>query len=430
MTRLAVAAPLEIEDRVVAGAVAHGDIVVLRASTSAELIERMGGSGAAVAVIGAGAEFLDAELVRAFDVLCIRVVALADQPSGTARARRHGVTVLASDAPYVEIRAAFEADGLATAVQSRGSVVVVWGPEGSPGRTTTAIAIASELALAGNRVALVDADTHAPSIAPSLGLLDEAPGIAAAARLARTDRLSVDEFDRIAQIVRTAGSEFRVLTGLAGPKRWPELTATAMSNVLTACRDWVDVCVVDIAASLESDEEISSDMFAPRRNAAALTALAAADRVVVVGAGDTVGMTRLLRGYPELVELVEPDRITVVMNKVRSTAMGLAPELQLAQTLRRFGGIESNAFLPFDQRAVDRALLEASSLATVAGRSRLRRGFQRAARALVDDVHEIETPKPQGRRQLRESAAGARGIGRLGTWFTTLRRGDPAKYGS
>src|SRR5690606_5601455 len=43
--------------------------------------------------------------------------------------------------------------------ESRGSVTVVWGPHGAPGRTTVALALAAAAAMTGARVALVDADS-------------------------------------------------------------------------------------------------------------------------------------------------------------------------------------------------------------------------------------------------------------------------------
>ena len=50
---------------------------------------------------------------------------------------------------------------------------------------------------------------------------------------------------------------------------------------------------VTLASGLESDEEISSDFMAPRRNAGTLTAVAAADVVIALGAADTLGVKPL-----------------------------------------------------------------------------------------------------------------------------------------
>ena len=58
------------------------------------------------------------------------------------------------------------------------------GPTGAPGRTTVAVNVAAELAAAGRRTLLVDADTYGGCVAQVVGMLDEAPGLAAAARAA------------------------------------------------------------------------------------------------------------------------------------------------------------------------------------------------------------------------------------------------------
>jgi MinD-like ATPase involved in chromosome partitioning or flagellar assembly len=275
---------------------------------------------------------------------------------------------------------------------TRGRVIAVWGPAGAPGRTSLAIAIAAELAGAGRSVAVADADTHAAAVAPALGLLDEAPGFAAACRLAGTGGLTVAELDRVA-VPHRGG--FRVLTGLGRPSRWPEITAERVAGVLGAVRDWVDETVVDVAASLEQDEEISSDLLAaPRRNAATLEALRSADRVVVVGAGDPVGLARLLRGHAELADLVPVERLLVVVNKVRPAAIGLDAGTQIRQTLERFGGIREPVLVPWDPAAFDAALVSARTLAEAAPRSSART----AVRKLVADRLGVALPaKPRFR---------------------------------
>lgn len=57
--------------------------------------------------------------------------------------------------------------GAAPEAPERPRVIVVWGAAGAPGRSTVATELAVELARGGRHVALVDADTHAPSLALS-----------------------------------------------------------------------------------------------------------------------------------------------------------------------------------------------------------------------------------------------------------------------
>ena len=75
-------------------------------------------------------------------------------------------------------------------------IIAVWGPGGAPGRSTLAIELAVELARGGRHVGLIDADTHAPSLALALGLADEGPGFAAACRQAELGGLDARELTR------------------------------------------------------------------------------------------------------------------------------------------------------------------------------------------------------------------------------------------
>jgi len=250
-----------------------------------------------------------------------------------------------------------------------GTVIAVWGPAGAPGRTTLAINIAAEIAAAGHTVVLADVDTYSGSIAPSLGLLDEAPGFAAACRLSGNGALSQTELERIAHRYNSPRGAFWVLTGIGRPSRWPELSAERVNGTIGALRRWTDYVVLDTGFSLESDEEISSDLFAPRRNAATLAALGAADRVVACGLADPVGLARFLRAWGDLTEVISTHRVDVVMNRVRSSAVGLGPRGQVESALRRFGGIEAAALVPHDQAGVDAAVLTGRTLRDAAPRS-------------------------------------------------------------
>jgi MinD-like ATPase involved in chromosome partitioning or flagellar assembly len=267
------------------------------------------------------------------------------------------------------------AGSLSDSSEMQGSVIAVWGAAGAPGRTTLAIAIAAELAARGFSVALCDADPYSASIAPTLGILDEAPGFAAACRLAGNETLTIAELQRIGSRYGSPATGFWVLTGINSPHRWPELSAQRVEGTLAQCRSWVDFTIVDTGFSIESDEEISTDLFAPRRNAATITALAHADQVVAVGAADPVGLSRFLRAYSDLLELAHTDRVTVVINKLRSSAVGLNPVGQVQQTLKRFGRITDAVHIPHDHVAMDTALLAGRTLREVAPKSAMRQAI-------------------------------------------------------
>nr|WP_243738831.1 regulator [Microcella frigidaquae] len=265
----------------------------------------------------------------------------------------------------------------------RPRTIVVWGPAGAPGRTTLAIGLAAELAGRGHAVALIDADTYGGTIAPALGLLDEAPGFAAACRLAGAEALTIAELDRIAQPSPAAnGADMVVLTGIGRPHRWPELSAGRVASVLERCRRWREVIVVDAGFNLEADEELSSDLAAPRRNAATIAALRAADEVVAVGSADPVGLARLLRAHGDLVEAAEAARVRVVVNRVRASVLGIDPHGQVRQTLERFVGVRDAVLIENDPDAADLALLTARPVTVAAPRGALGRGIAELADAL------------------------------------------------
>lgn len=241
-----------------------------------------------------------------------------------------------------------------------GRVVAVWGPTGAPGRTTVAVTLAAELAALGEGTLLVDADTYGGTVGPMLGLLDEAPGIAAVARAAATGPLGPFE---LASLTPALDPWLRVLTGISRAERWPEVTATALEALWPAARTLVPWTVVDTGFAVEQDEALSYDTRAPRRNVATLSALAEADLVVVVGAGDPIGLQRLVRALGDLAELgVDEGRRVVVVNRVRASATGSRPVEAIRDALARYAGVGDVHMVPDDRVACDGAVLAARTL--------------------------------------------------------------------
>lgn len=371
--RIALAVPPPHDVRLSSEIARAGHEVVARVDDADQLMACLDAAQPAVAVVWGTPRFLSYAALAECDSRGVRVVAVVGNDGDRRYATGIGLhDVVPADAEWSEFDSAIV--GIAEPVSASpsertGRVITVWGPTGSPGRTSVAIAIAAEIAAAGFSVALGDVDTHSASIAPALGLMDEAPGFAAACRLAGAHTLSIPELERIGQRYRGRGGRFWVLTGIGQPSRWPELSAERVRATIAECRRWVDYVVLDTASSLENDEEITSDMFSPRRNAATLTALADADHIVAVGSADPVGLSRFLRAHGDLADVATTDRVTVVANKVRASAIGLNPRGQVMQTLSRFGGIDSPVLVPWDQHAFDAALLGGQTLAEVAPRS-------------------------------------------------------------
>lgn len=405
MARLAFALDPAVEDRILADLVEAGHTIVARLVGWRDVLDGLDVLAPDVVVVGAGRSTLTAELLTACDLRGIRVIALADTDHDRAQANRLGLhEVLDALADVRELEALISGgvpvpsrlgDGGDAARPPIGAsgLIAVWGPAGAPGRTTAAVNTAAELAASGHLVALVDADPYGGAIAPALGLLDEAPGFASACRLAGSGALDRAELERIAQRYSSPRASFDVFTGLVGPSRWPELAHDRVTAALQAMRARFEYVVVDTGFSLERDEELTSDAFAPRRNAATFAALASADRVIAIGLADPVGLSRLLRGHAELVDLVDAERIDVLVNRVRTSALGIDAHAQVRQTLRRFAGLADATLLPHDGRASDAAILTARTLRDAAARSPLRAAFRQYVDARI-----LPEPEPRGRR--------------------------------
>lgn len=386
----------------------HGPVtVVRRCNELAELLAACQSGLARAAVVAEGTEALTASLVDRLGAVGVAIIALTDNAEEAERLRKIGVASALTGVASTELsdrvadavaqlggsgRPAIHSSPADTGValtydpvepqpdpegQGTGKLIAVWGPAGSPGRTTVAVNIAGELSADGCNVLLVDADTYGASIAAVLGLLDESAGLAQACRLADQGQLDADALRKVAATVATASGTFRVLTGITRADRWTELRAAALAIVLERARQIADVVVVDTGFCLEADEELSFDTMAPRRNAATLRPLELADTVYAVGAADPVGVPRMVRALAELEAAVPQASPMVVMNKVRSTSVGRAPERQLRDAWERYGpAFGLTSFLPHDPSAADAALLAGSLLLEAAPDSVLRHAIR------------------------------------------------------
>ncbi|MBM6404389.1 P-loop NTPase [Phycicoccus sp. CSK15P-2] len=409
-----------LHETAVVGAVGRADglTLVRRCADLAELLSAGAAGVARVAVVSPDLRGLDRDALRHLAGHGVRVagVVAPEDEDGERRLRQLGVaTILRPDDEPRTVGAALA--GLATATTSGAPaapadvvpdlpepepelptpVTVVWGPTGAPGRSTVAVTLAAQLAGAGVRTLLVDLDTWGASVGQLLGMVDEAPGVAAAARASEQGTLDVPALARLAP---EAMPGLRVLTGLPRADRWPELRAGAVEDVLRLARSVADHVVVDVGFALEDDEELSYDTAAPRRNAATLAALEAADRLVVVGAADAVSLQRLVRGVQEVSVLPSPPAL-VVVNKVRAGVAGPKPERAIRDVLGRFAGLEDVRMLPWAPDECDEAVLAGRALTEVRPRCPLTVALGLLAAELEPRASGLRAAAGSGRRRVR-----------------------------
>jgi MinD-like ATPase involved in chromosome partitioning or flagellar assembly len=393
---------------------AQDGVVVLKRCVDVDDLLATATSGQAdVAVVGLEAPGLDPAAVahlRRYAVRPVAVVPRTDDPDVLARAQRIDVRALVAfddpdalaravttveDVADTRVRPDATLDPLAPAPDesrsaARHRLVVVWGPGGAPGRTTTAVTMAAVLARRGRETVLVDADPYGGGVAQQLGILDEVSGILSAARLAGSGHLA----ERFASTCRGVGDRLRVVTGLPRADRWIEVRGSAVEQTLEVALAHGDV-VVDTGFGLE-DEPGQDFGSRPSRNAMTLTALDLADEVVVVGSADPVGLSRLARGLVELRDRTGGAPVRVVVTRMRPT-LGWS-EREIAGMVEGFSRVLGLHFLPDDRAATDRALVAGRALPEV-GDSALLRGYE----ALVDAVFpeslpDRETTRATGRR--------------------------------
>lgn len=375
-----------------------GVVVLKRCVDVDDLLATATSGQADVAVVGLEAPGLDPSAVahlRRYAVRPVAVVSRTDDPDVLARAQRVGIpTLVAFDDPdgLAEAVATVEdvtdtrvrdvpSDPLAPAGPGADSgpghrLVVVWGPGGAPGRTTSAVTVASLLAGRGRDTVLVDADPYGGGVAQQLGILDEVSGILSAARLAGSGHLG----ERFASTCRGVGDHLRVVTGLPRADRWIEVRGSALEQALECALEHGDV-VVDTGFSLE-DEPGQDFGSRPSRNAMTLTALDLADEVVVVGSADPVGLSRLARGLVELRDRTGGAPVRVVVNRMRPT-LGWS-EREIAGMVEGFSRVLGLHFLPDDRAATDRALVSGRALVE-AGDTALLRGYEAVVDAAFPD---------------------------------------------
>jgi MinD-like ATPase involved in chromosome partitioning or flagellar assembly len=385
------------------------DVMVLKRCVDVDDLLAVATAGQAeVAVVGLDAPGLDAPAVDHLHRHGVRPVAVApgSGPAGAAsdaarlHASRIGVATLIAEGELAALPEAVatdegpdpdRVDGDAAEDPEgrpggRHRVVVVWGPRGAPGRTTVACALAGELATRGRPTVLVDADPRGGTVAQQLGVLDEVSGLLSAARLSVAGVLE----EGFGGVQRRLRDHLTVVTGLPRADRYVEVRPGVVEHLLeTAARE--SAVVVDVGSDLD-DERVGDPTARPGRSSLTLEALGVADEVVVVGAADPVGLSRLARGLVELREVTGGRPVRVVVNRNRST-LGWS-EREVAGMVEGFARVSGLHFLPDDRAAVDRAL--------VAGRE-LRDGgdspLVRAVAGLADAV--LPEPAPARRRGIR-----------------------------
>src|SRR5262249_14308178 len=185
----------------------------------------------------------------------------------------------------------------------------------------------------------------------------------------------------LAHWLRDGPDGANVLAGLPRAELWPEVRERAWTAVLDAAREQHEVVVVDVAAAIEEDEELAFDRVPYRRNLMTRVVLGLADVVVLVVAGDPVGIRRGIVAHRSLVDssAAKPQRVLPGLHRTPRTARRLQ---ECSVQIGDWVGTPPRAWLPVEPQ-FDRAVWDGRPLHAVAPRSPWLRELQAFARELV-----------------------------------------------
>jgi MinD-like ATPase involved in chromosome partitioning or flagellar assembly len=292
--------------------------LVLRCVDRVELLAVLR-SGTIDAVISVGVPvWLDRQIIEEAAERSIKLVGLPSDPLEAERLRGWGVVLgpldpdasalvaLCDDAP-----SALPPPPSPPRTES-GRLVAVWGPKGSPGRSTIAIELAALISKSEPQTLLVDADPYGGDLLQLLGVIEELPTTVWAARLAAKEELDMVQ---IAGSLRRSGEAGPILLpGVPRAEMSAEISEFAWKRLLGVLRSEFRYSICDVGFCLEPGSDSFSD--SEGRNHITRSTLRAADTTVAVCNASPTGIKHFLWAFEHLIDLVNVDDVVVVANRV------------------------------------------------------------------------------------------------------------------
>lgn len=383
MRPLILAAPdMDSEPELVAAAALHGVVVARRSFDAADLLAAAAADTSMAVAVSAGVPRLSGDLIGRIIADDRAVIGIAGNDEDERQLvawkvsciiRHHGdpVETMAQIAGAME---SGDSPMASSALSLRGTgahdpsapderpgedprphrLVAVWGTTGAPGRTTTALAVAQSLARCGYEVCIVDADTYAPSMVAQVAVNADTSGLVVACRQAENGTLNRRT---ILSAASQVSDRLWLLGGLARAERWPDLREAALRTVWSVAREAFDIVIVDIGACIEQEGAVAhlagSPLLSSRRNAAAVTALEASDRVLATARSSALGLTRLLNELPAVTRVNEDAAVTLVL----TGRQGMLSTTSVSDRLLRQLGVRAPvARIPRDPERLERAI--------------------------------------------------------------------------
>lgn len=200
-------------------------------------------------------------------------------------------------------------------------LITVWGPQGATGKSTIALNLAYELAVLGQRVILLDLDTHCPALNLLLPIQETSAGLTGAARLIRQGRFGPEALERLSLNIRHGRNRFRFLPGLPNASRWVEVTPETIQQLIYVCKQNFDLIIADVASPIEESLMVPDSPTA--RNSASRTAIKLSSRILVCLSDSKLSLARYLNTFTAINEL-QKDRLLLINRAQNSKTLGTA----------------------------------------------------------------------------------------------------------
>ena len=244
-----------------------------------------------------------------------------------------------------------------------GQVVVAWSAAGSTGRSSLLAAFACELAKANQRVLVIDADMHAPSMIQIFGFDQNYSGLSAAIRMQSHGQLDLPAFEQLLLDFEMPKHRLKLLAGITMVNRWPEVGFENLRTLIKFAGTQFDFVLVDVAASLETS--LVDSRLLSERNAATLAALSVATHVIAITTADVIGLNRFIWASENLRDLKLDAQTYVVVNRFNQEVLGRKAVAEVSEAIARFAKHETAAFIEEDCSLFARSLREGVPVALV-----------------------------------------------------------------
>ena len=214
----------------------------------------------------------------------------------------------------------------------KGSLTIIVGAHGAPGRTTVTLSLARELSKKSAKVVVIDADHSAPSLGFLLAVPQDSGGFQAVLRSARVEGVDINTLLAPMIVVNQPEGAYRLLSAGIAPWEEKSLDQKALERLLSRLVEEGFHWVLDTAAISTGATHRVLEITAPLAN-----------HVVGITHPSDVGVTRFIRAW-SVITALEPRVSGKILVRAPSKALSRSRDA-LRQTLWEYTACEDISFL-------------------------------------------------------------------------------------